>query len=426
MAHSATTEPAELEANDPGQLAGSNRQLRGKRVAMVLFSHYPADPRPRRAVEALVSEGMQVDLICLAEGNSPRRESFEGLEVVRVPLKRRRGGKLAYIYQYSAFILISSLIFAWRAVTRGYDLVYVHNMPDILVLSALVPKTFGARVILDLHDPMPELMTTIFGLHEDSSSVRLMKRIEKWSIARTDAVVTVNIACKRIFSARSCRPEKIQVIMNSPDEGIFQFRAAESYEAVESTSSRAFVIMYHGSLVERNGLDLAVEALALVREAIPTAELRVYGPQSPFLERVLEMAKGKGVDKAIRYLGPKRLEELVAEIQACDVGVIPNQRNSFTAINTPTRIFEYLSLGKPVIAPRTLGIEDYFGKDSLIFFEAGDAVDLAKSMEYAFTHRAEVREIAKRGQDVYREHDWQRERQRLTGLVARLLSQEAV
>jgi len=114
----------------------------------------------------------------------------------------------------------------------------------------------------------------------------------------------------------------------------------------------------------------------------------------------------------------------VHEIQACDVGVIPNQKNSFTAINTPTRIFEYLSLGKPVIAPRTLGIEDYFAKDSLLFFEAGNAQDLARSIQYAFAHPAEMREIAKRGQAVYQEHDWRRERQRLTGLVARLLDKE--
>lgn len=35
-------------------------------------------------------------------------------------------------------------------------------MPDLLVLAAIVPKLLGARIILDLHDPMPELMMTIF------------------------------------------------------------------------------------------------------------------------------------------------------------------------------------------------------------------------------------------------------------------------
>ena len=45
--------------------------------------------------------------------------------------------------------------------------------------SALLPKLLGARIILDLHDPMPELLVTIFGLGEKSSGVRLLKFLEK-------------------------------------------------------------------------------------------------------------------------------------------------------------------------------------------------------------------------------------------------------
>ena len=390
-------------------------------MAMVMFSHYPSDARPRRAVDALVSEGMHVDLICLGDEKAPRREVLSDVDILRIPIKRRRGGKLAYAYQYSAFILISSLIFALRSLTRGYDLAYVHNMPDILVLSVLIPKAFGAKVILDLHDPMPELMTTIFNLDENSRSVRLLSRIEKWSMARANAVLTVNIACKRIFSSRSCSPEKIGVVMNAPDGEIFPFREPQAQVSVSRDRNKRFVIMYHGSLVERNGLDLAVEALARVRETIPTAELRVYGPNSPFLERVMEMARAKGLQEAVRYFGPRRLEDLVREIEDCDVGVIPNQRNSFTEINTPTRIFEYLALGKPVIAPSTPGIQDYFSKESLVFFESGNAENLAQSIEYVFSHPAEVTEIVRRGQEVYREHNWSKERLQLVGVVAGLL-----
>ena len=36
-------------------------------------------------------------------------------------------------------------------------------------------------------------------------------------------------------------------------------------------ASKPFVIMYHGSLVERHGLDLAVIALGKIRESIPNA-----------------------------------------------------------------------------------------------------------------------------------------------------------
>jgi glycosyltransferase involved in cell wall biosynthesis len=400
--------------------------LRGKRVAMVMFSFYPADPRPRRAAEALLKEGMSVDLFCLAEEKALRRETFNGIDIFRLPVKHHRRGKLAYVWQYSAYILISSVILGLRSLRRRYDLIYVHNMPDILVLSSLIPKMLGAKVILDLHDPMPELMRTIYNLDKNGLSVWLTSRIEKWSIARADLVFTVNLACKRIFVSRSCRPEKIGVVMNSPDGEIFPFRTPQLHTCTNESRNKRFVIMYHGSLVERNGLDLAVAALAQVRESVPAAELRIYGSRTPFLDRVMDAARSKGLDEAIRYFGPKRLEDLVPAIKDCDVGVIPNHRNAFTEINTPTRIFEYLALGKPVIAPRTPGIQDYFGDDSLLFFESGNSKELAQKIEYVFSHCKEANEIVVRGQQVYLTHTWSDERRTLVHLVSELLKRDEV
>lgn len=414
--------PGSADSEDPTRETGSG--LRGKRVGMVVFSSYPADPRPQRAAEALLKEGMHLDLICEADDKLPKREDLGGLEIFRIPITHHRGGKLSYAYQYSAFIIMSACILAWRSLRRRYDLIYIHNMPDILVLSALLPKALGAKVILDQHDPMPELMMTIFNLEENSLGVRVIRQLEKWSIACANLVITVNVACKRIFGARSCRPEKIGVVMNSPDGEIFPYRAARSYPVSERVSGKPFVIMYHGSLVERNGLDLAVDAFARVRNAVPSAELRVYGRSTPFLEQVMEKARSLGLENCVRYLGPKRLEELVREIETCDVGVIPNQRNSFTDINTPTRIFEYLALGKPVIAPRTPGIQDYFDPQSLLFFEAGNAGELAEKIEYVYSHSRQAIEIAERGQQIYLAHTWQEERETLVKLVSGLLRGE--
>jgi len=394
-------------------------RLAGKRAGMVVFSQYPDDPRPRRAAEALLKEGMRIELICEGDEKSPRRERLGRLDIIRIPIQHYRGGALSYAYQYSAFILISAAILAWRLLRGRYDLVYVHNMPDILILSALLPKLFGAKVILDQHDPMPELMNTIFNMKETSVAVRVIRRLEKWSIARADLVITVNVACKRIFSRRSCRAEKIGIVMNSPDEEIFPYRPARSYSV--RTSGKPVVFMYHGSLVERNGLELAVEALAHIHKQLPTAELRVYGRSTPYLDQVMDKARNLGLDGSVRYLGSKKLEELVHEIAGCDVGVIPNQRNTFTEINTPTRIFEYLALGKPVIAPSTLGILDYFDAGSLLFFEPGNAESLAQQMAYAATHPIEVLGIAEAGQQVYLAHAWEQERETLVGLVVGLL-----
>ena len=400
------------------------RRLRGRRAAVLLFSQYPADPRPRRAAEALAAQGVNIDLICLRDGDGePAHETYGSINVTRVRLKRYRGSKLDYVGRYATFILTSFFYLASRSLTRRYDLVHVHNMPDILVFAAIVPKLLGAKVILDLHDPMPELMRTIFTLPEHSLSVLVLKRVERWSIRFADLVLTVNLACKKIYSSRSCQSHKIKVVINSPDDEVFRFRSGyvRDVNGKDGKGSKPFVILYHGSLVHRNGFDLAVESLEKVRKTIPSARLSVCGKRTSFFERVMESARQRGLDTNVDYLGARNLKEIVEAIEDCDLGIIPNHRNLFTEINTPTRIFEYLALAKPVIAPKTRGIQDYFGDNDLIFFEVGDADDLAQKIEFAFSHPAEVAETVKRGQEVYLSHTWSRERLTLLNSIRELL-----
>ena len=394
------------------------RRLRGRRVAVLLFSHYPADPRPRRAAEALAAQGAHIDLICLRDGDGePAHETYGNINVRRVRVKRHRGGKLGYVAQYAAFILASFFYLGRRSLTRHYDLVHVHNMSDVLVFSAIVPKLLGAKIILDLHDPMPELMQTIFKLPEDSFSVLVLKRLEQWSIHFADLVLTVNLACKKIYSSRSCHPDKIKVVINSPDDDVFRLQRTD---ARNGNGSDPFVILYHGSLVHRNGFDLALESLEKVTKTIPFVRLKVCGERTAFFEEVMKSAQQRGLDRNVDYLGPCNLNEIVEAIEDCNLGIIPNHRNIFTEINTPTRIFEYLALAKPVIAPKTRGIQDYFGDDDLIFFELGDADDLARKIAFAYSHPGYVAETVKRGQAVYLSHTWSRERLTLLNSISEL------
>jgi glycosyltransferase involved in cell wall biosynthesis len=406
----------------PLVVTDKRRRLRGRRAAVLLFSHYPADPRPRRAAEALVKEGVIIDLICLRESEGePLRQTINGVNVLRVPMRRHRGGKMSYVSQYTAFILTSFACLAFRSLTRRYDFVHVHNMPDALVFSALVPKALGAKIILDLHDPMPELMQAIFKLPDESLSVRLLKRLEKWSIRFSDVVLTVNLACKKIYSSRSCAPEKINVVLNSPDDGIFRFQPPKSKSLNGRDPAQPFVILYHGSLVRRNGFDLAVDALEIVRKRIPTVRLVVCGEGTPFFKEVMESVRRRGLHESVEYVGSRNLKQIVEAIESCDLGIIPNHRNIFTEINTPTRIFEYLALGKPVIAPLAKGIQDYFGDEELVFFELGDASDLARKIEFAFFHPADVEQIVKRGQEIYLAHTWSQEKLNLLNPISELL-----
>jgi glycosyltransferase involved in cell wall biosynthesis len=396
--------------------------FREKRAAVVLYSGFPSDPRPRRELESLLDRGMAVDLICLQEeASQPQKEHQGNLTVTRVPIQHQRSSKLRYFWDYTRFFLHALGILSTRGLRLRYDLVHVHNMPDFLVFTALIPRLRGARILLDLHDPMPELYQTIYRLSAGGLMVRMLKVLERWSIGFSDLVITPNEAFRRLFSSRSCPKAKVEIVMNTPDEHLF--RPAERPVAPsEGWASRTrFRLMYHGLIAERHGLGTALNAVKKASSGIPGLALEIYGKPNAYLDEIVKMAEGLQLNGALQYKGKKRIDDIPSAILDCDLGIIPNCRTPFTELNFPTRIFEYLSLGKPVIVPRTRGILDYFSEQDILFFEPDDADDLAAKIRWAYDHPREVQLMIQRGMGVYLKHSWELERHRFYRLVEGLL-----
>lgn len=394
------------------------RALAGRRAAVVVYSYFPEDPRPLREARALVQAGMAVDYICLSQDPAlPRREHVDGIDVVRVPLQRRRRGKLTYVWQYLVFLLAAGAQVTARALRRPYDLVHVHNMPDVLVFTALVARWRGARVLLDLHDPMPELMETIFGLDPDSRFVGLLRVLERWSLRFADHAITANEAFRELFVARSCAPDHMTVVLNTPDEAVFA-----AADAIPPPSA-GFELMYHGSLVARHGLLTALDAVARLAPGMPDLRFAIYGHPTPFVAEIEARIAELGLDDVVRYHGARDLPGIAAAVASCDLGVVPNERTSFTEINLPTRLFEYLALGKPVIAPDTRGIRDYFDERSMVYFQPGDAESLAQRIAWVRANPQAIAAIVAAGKEVYRRHRWQDERRLFLDVVARLVTE---
>ncbi|HVU32361.1 MAG TPA: glycosyltransferase family 4 protein [Opitutaceae bacterium] len=401
----------------PGDTAATTA-LRGRNAAVVVYSTYPADPRVHRATEALIEAGMHVDVFCITGGaNVPRHECVGAANVTRSAITHQRETKIRYLLNYGRFLAGAFWYLARRALSKRYAVVHVHNMPDVLVFCALIPKLLGARVILDLHDPMPELMVAIYGMDERSAFVRLLRICERFSIGFADLAITPNIAFKDLFISRSCRSEKMHIVMNSPEESIFRIEQRASGRRADDT----FRIMHHGSIVHRHGVDLLVQAVAQIRSSIPGVRLDIYGNATPFLDLVLALAQRLKVADIVTYHGAKDPAGIADAIRQADLGVVPNRRSVFTDTNFPTRIFEYLALGCPVIAPSTKGIRDYFAEGELLMFEPGNLNDLVAKIRHVWSLPSETQQVAAEGQNVYRAHLWTQEKSAFVQSVSRLL-----
>ena len=393
--------------------------MKKNRISMVVFAYYPSDVRVRRAAEALAGASMEVDVIALRGDGEAKKDQVNSVNIYRINLKRKRAGKLRYIWQWGYFIAAAFLKLSYLHLFKRYQLVHVHNMPDILVFSALMPKLTGAKLIIDLHDPMPEVFMTKFNLDENHPIIKFIRLLEKWSIKFADLVITTNISFRDLFVSRSCPPSKVHIIMNSPQEIVFNKYKHQSKQDRNGLKD-AFDIMYHGNIVEMHGLDLALEAVAKIRDKISNLTLHVYndGTYMPQIQKLVDELRIRDI---VKFHGIVPIDDIAEAVSRLDVGIVPNKMTPFTNLNMPTRIFECLFMEKPVIVPKTQGISDYFDENSIYFFEPDNVDSLAEQLVNVYLQKGDKSRIVERGVEIFRQYRWELQQKKLVKLVKELI-----
>jgi glycosyltransferase involved in cell wall biosynthesis len=338
----------------------------------VAYTEYLSDPRVRREAEALAARGDEVTVLCLTEAARPNLEVVRGVRVERLPMRRYRGGgAIEYIRGYGQFFVRVAL---WMARRRRPDVVHVHTIPDILVFATLVPRLRGSRIVLDVHDLTPDLFALKFG--RDSPVVRLLRVIERLSFAYPDALITVHEPYRRILESRGVAPPRVHVVMNVAVPDVFETPAT----LVSRSATGAVTFVYHGTLVERYGIDVLLRAFAKTRAGLPRARLQIYGG-GDFRPAALHLADDLGLNGSVQFSsGFVPVDELAPLLRQADIGVVPNRSNPYIPYALPTKLMEYAVLGMPAIVSRTAAVADYFSEDMVCFVRPDDVDDLAQAM----------------------------------------------
>jgi glycosyltransferase involved in cell wall biosynthesis len=385
------------------------------RACMLAYTFYESDNRSRRYAEALVKRGDQVDAITLARDGQAPFEIVQGVRVFRIQKRViDETGPLSYLRKLLLFFFRSAWLLTLEHLREPYDIIHVHSVPDFEVFATLIPRLMGARVILDIHDIVPEFYASKFKVSESSMVFRLLLLIERMSIAFSNHTIIANdLWCKKV-ALRSASVDKSTAITNYPDLTIFQRRPRQG------PSSGDFVMCYPGTLNSHQGLDVAIEAVFLLRDRAPNLKFLIIGggQDREKLERTVRKLR---LTDRISIRGPVSMEK-VAEIMATiDLGVVPKLNDSFGNEAFSTKIMEFMAMNVPVIASRTRIDEHYFSDETVQFFEAGSAEDLAKKILYLMENSGRRMELCERSTEFIARNSWQVKQHIYLELVDRLV-----
>jgi glycosyltransferase involved in cell wall biosynthesis len=368
------------------------------RVLIIAYTNFAFDGRVKRHAEALAARGDSVDVIALSSGHEGMQN---GVNVIGVELKRYRGSShTRYLASYLRFFTVAARLGYQLGRGNPYDVVIACTLPDFAVLSTLPARLHGSRVILDVHDTMPELYQDKFGGRRGALGARLLMLLERVCAGFADRVFAVHQLHRVRLQSAGIPAGKISVVMNSPQPRIFQ---AAGNRAVQNGGPCTLVC--HGTVTRRLGVDCAIKAVALLVTRIPGVQLRVIGG-GDYLAQVQGLVERMNLGEYVRFEHGVPIEELPTLLRSATIGLVPNRASSVTHLMLPVKLMEYAALGIPVVASRLLTVEHYFPSNAVRLVTPGDPVAMADAIEELYRD-AQLREkLARNAQRVARELSW--------------------
>ena len=384
---------------------------------MVAYSFYDTDNRVRRYAECLVRHGHQVDVISLRPRGEEKIVERNGVTVYRIQeraIDEKR--KSQYLSRLLKFLFLSAF-YLWRNHNREpYQLIHVHSIPDFEVFSALVPKLAGARVILDIHDIVPEYYASKFRVRHNSTIFRLLVFMEKLSAGFADHVIIANDIWRKTLLERSVKKSKCTTILNYPDPGIFSGHSRDRQDD-------AIVILYPGSISWHQGLDIAVKAFSRIKDEIPNARFDIYGDGSATNE-IRDLIRERGLQGRVFLKDPVGMESVAELMTRADIGIVPKRNDPFGGNAFSTKTLEFMLSKTPLILSKTRIDEFYFDDSVVMFFEPENETDLAQCILRLAKDAQKRQQLAEAGYRFAKIMSWDNKEKIYLELVDDLMRRE--
>jgi len=331
---------------------------------MWVENHFPQDTRVTNEARLLADAGYKVAVIALRKRGQAARETWNGIEVYRVPtlelfkktvagngsrlsllsvrLKSFLGYVVEYLYFTSACLVVSTCIF----VRRGFDVMHAHNPPDTLFLVAVPFKLIGKQFVFDQHDLCPELYRSRYSATEGVYT-RFLRVFEWCSLKLADITIATNESYKQIQIERANKnPADVFVVRNGPN----QMRMTPAAPSARLKGMNKSILCYVGSLNPQDGVDYLLRSLRHLMHGLKRSDFYcVIMGTGDSLQDLRDLAGNLQLNGCVELTGFISDEDLQANLAAADICVDPDPSSPLNDVSTWIKVMEYMAAAKPIV-----------------------------------------------------------------------------
>ncbi len=310
--------------------------------------------------------------------------------MIRMPLISRVSGAVT-----SALEVVGVL----RA--NPVDAILLYGVPTVGLQVWAAARRYGIPVFFRSIDVSHRLVP-------HSLLVTPTKLIERFVYRRVRAISCVTHHLKKYVESYGVSQERVEVLPSGVDPGMFS-PGARNHELVGrwqlAPSHR--LILFMGTVYTFSGLDQVIRDFPALLKRHPPARLLIVGDGDD-TDRLKALCRDSGVRDQVVFTGRQPYELLPDLIRSADVCINPFELNSITRDILPTKLFQYLSCAKPVLATELPGTLPFLsGEEQGVVY--APLPDFVEHLSKLLDEPARCEELGRRGREtVESQYDWRR------------------
>jgi len=297
-------------------------------------------------IKALGELGHQVDLVTYPIGGDVELPNLRIFRSLRLPFVRKvRIGPSITKIVLDALMLLT---IARRIVAQRYDVIHSHE--EMGLVGVFLSKWLRIPHLYDMHSSLPQQLSNF--KYSKSSALRLVFTwAEDQMVHKSDVVITI---CQELQDtvAEMGVADRALLIENVMGGDVDEppTRSPEEVRSAWGIGDAAPLALYTGTFEAYQGVEMLIDAVALLVKRRPDARVLVVGGEPAQVEQAKARAASSGAAAAMIFTGQQPAKEIPGFVQAADVLVSPRIRGT----NTPLKIYSYLRSGKPIVATNLL------------------------------------------------------------------------
>lgn len=392
---------------------------------MILDAVFPPDPRVENEAISLIEAGHVVFLFCLHYGNQKQCEIINGIHV-----KRYVSNKIEYKLSALAYTIPLYTVFMKPKIINFIKIntIEVLHIHDIRIAQAVfnANKKYNLPFVLDLHENRPEIMK--FYPHVTKFPGKYLISSKKWKnkeaefiIKSTKVIVVTSESKDEILKRVDVKANKIIEVPNSVRE-IF-YKNTKPLTKITHQYAGKFVLLYIGDTGIRRGLKTAIKSIKLIKNQIKNIKLVIVGKNSsdPILKKIV---KDLQIESCVDFLGWKDQSLFQSYILSSDICISPLHRNLHHDTTYANKIFQYMSLGKPLLVSDAIAQRRLVEKNNTgLVHKEKDAQDFSEKVLTLYKNEKLRIELGNNGKEfIENKFSWEQTSKKLVHLYDNLNS----